>query len=156
MCGVFTAAGGQGPAAREWNALVDPVATALVFRHAVPGTLLSVGLDVTTRCQLPQNECRERFTRAGGALGVVAQMAEVWFKHASQITFHDPLAAALVFAPDLCKTQAGRVDVFTDDNPLTGLTRWSANEKGPHVVATDVEPAAFFAHYFGIVDRSAA
>lgn len=153
MCGVFTSAGGQGPGAREWNALVDPVASALVYRHAAPGTLLSVGLDVTTRCTLPQNECRDRFTRAGGALGIVAQMAKVWFKHASHITFHDPLAAALVFAPDLCKTQTGRVDVFTDDNPLAGLTRWSVNEKGPHAVATDVDPAAFFAHYFGVVDK---
>ena len=155
MCGVFTAAGGQGPGAREWNALVDPVASALVFRHAAPGTLLSVGLDVTTRCVLPQAECRERFTRAGGALGVVAQMAEVWFKHAPHITFHDPLAATLVFAPDLCKTQTGRVDVVTDDNPLAGLTRWSAVADGPHTIASDVNPDAFFAHYFAVAGKAA-
>jgi purine nucleosidase len=78
-------------------------------------------------------------------------MAEVWFaKQADKITFHDPLAAALVFEPGLCQTGPGRCDVVTDDGPLAGLTRWSADEKGPHRVAYTVETERFFEHYFAV------
>lgn len=150
MAGVFTGASGHGPGAREWNVLCDPAASALVFKHAPPGTLLSVGLDVTTRCALPADECRSRFARAGGALGVVAEMAEVWFKHRDRITFHDPLAAALVFAPELCTYATGQVTVVADDTPLAGLTRWKADPAGPHTVVATVNPDAFFAHYFAV------
>jgi purine nucleosidase len=156
MCGVFQTG---GPGAREWNALSDPVATALVFKHARPGTLLSVGLDVTNRCSLPRDECRTRFTEAGGPLGMVAKMAEVWFKNVPHITFHDPLAAALVFAPDLCRNENGGVSVVADDTPLAGMTRWTparaATEPAPHTIAVDVDPERFFAHYFGVVNAAA-
>jgi len=40
MCGVFTTG---GPGAREWNAFVDPVATAIVYRHAPAGKLIESG-----------------------------------------------------------------------------------------------------------------
>jgi purine nucleosidase len=153
MCGVFTGRAGHGPGAKEWNALVDPVASAIVFRHAAPGKLVSIGLDVTTRCRMPADECRRRFTEAGGGLGVVGEMAEVWFRHAPEITFHDPLAAAVVFEPDLCAYQTGRVSVLADENPLAGLTRWAPGENaddGPHRVAVEVDAERFFGHYFGV------
>ncbi len=151
MCGVFTGRAGHGPGAREWNALWDPVATALVFQGAA-GKLLSVGLEVTTRCRLPADECRRRFTAAGGALAVVAEMAEIWFRNRPEIKFHDPLAAALVFEPDLCAYESGRAAVLADDAPLAGLTRWNDKDAGaPHTVAVDVDPERFFAHYFGVV-----
>lgn len=149
MCGVFQT---EGPGAREWNALVDPIATAIVFRHAAQ-KLLSVGLDVTKRCTLPAEDCRRRFSAAGKALGVVAEMAEVWFRHASQITFHDPLAATLIFQPDLCKIESGNVHVSIADDGLAGMTRWSrtpSGASGSHEIAVAVDPDAFFRHYFGV------
>ena len=54
-------------------------------------------------------ESRKRFTEAGGALGFVGAMAEVWFRHTPEITFHDPLAAALIFEPTLCRLESYRV-----------------------------------------------
>ena len=87
----------------EWNIQCDPYAAAKVFAAPVP-KLTAVGIDVTDQCKLPADECRTRFAKAGGPLGVVAAMAEVWFRHVPQITFHDPLAAALIFQPDLCQT----------------------------------------------------
>lgn len=150
MGGVFTGGAGHGPGAREWNALVDPVATAITFRRA-EGKLLAVGLDVTTRCRLWADECRRRFAAAGGALAVVAEMAEVWFKNAREITFHDPLAAAVVFEPDLCGYHHGQVRVVADEGPFAGLTRWEPKPEGPHTIATEIEPERFFAHYFHVV-----
>ncbi len=151
MCGVFTGGNGPGPAAREWNALVDPIATAIVFR-ARPPRFTSIGLEVTTRCRLPAEECRRRFALAGGPLGVVAEMAEVWFRGAAHITFHDPLAAAAVFEPDLCQYTEGQIEVETISPSLAGLTRLTSSaEPKPHQIAVTVDVARFFTHYFGSV-----
>ena len=150
MCGVYTGAAGHGPGAREWNALVDPIATGIVYK-AARGKLIGVGLDVTEKCKLPADECRSRFTKAGGALGVVGEMAEVWFQKAPHITFHDPLAAAWIFEPSLCREVAGLSDVHIDNDPFTGLTPWKPYAEGPHRIAAGVNPDAFFAHYFEVV-----
>ncbi len=151
MCGVFTGRSGTGPGSREWNALSDPLATARVYA-ARPPLHRSIGLDVTTRCVLEADLCRERFQAAGGPLSIVGEMAEVWFRHARHITFHDPLAAATVFQPELCRYEAGRASVETVSPDLAGLTLWNphAPEK-PHEVAVEVEDQAFLDHYFGVV-----
>jgi purine nucleosidase len=150
MCGVYTSRGGQGPGAREWNALIDPVATAIVYKQAA-GKLLGVGLDVTTRVTMPVVECRARFARAGGPLAIAGQMAEVWFQHANQITFHDPLAAALIFVPDLCTYERGAAYPVIEPEALEGLTRWEPGGNGPHTIATTVDADRFLRHYFGVV-----
>jgi purine nucleosidase len=153
MCGVYGAgaAGQRAVGAREWNALVDPVATSVVYRGAVPGKFTAIGLDVTEKCRLPAAECRMRFARAGGPLAIVADMAEVWFRNVPHITFHDPLAAAWIFQPALGAEAAGTVTVHSADDGLAGLTAWSTASGGPHRVAADVDPDAFFAHFFGVV-----
>jgi purine nucleosidase len=152
MCGVFTAGNGHGPAAREWNALVDPIATAIVFR-ARPPRFTSIGLEVTTRCQLHADECRRRFKEAGGPLEIVADMAEVWFRGRQEITFHDPLAGAIIFEPQICDYAEGEVTVETTSLPLAGLTAFNArSEKKPHRIATKVDSAQFFKHYFEVVN----
>jgi len=152
MCGVFTAGNGHGPAAREWNALVDPIATAIVFR-ARPPRFTSIGLEVTTRCQLHADECRRRFKEAGGPLEIVADMAEVWFRGRQEITFHDPLAGAIIFEPQICDYAEGEVTVETTSLSLAGLTAFNGrSEKKPHRIATKVDAAQFFKHYFEVVN----
>lgn len=152
MCGVFTAGNGQGPGSKEWNALVDPIATAIVYR-ARPPRSTSIGLEVTTKCVLGADECRRRFAKAGGPLAIVAECAEVWFKHTrANITFHDPLAGAVIFEPSLCEYAEGEVTIETVSPALFGLTSFNLRaEKKPHRIAVQVKPAAFFEHYFGVV-----
>ncbi|MCY3021705.1 MAG: nucleoside hydrolase [Planctomycetota bacterium] len=151
MCGVFTAGNRQGPAAREWNALVDPLATAVVYR-ARPPSCTSIGLEVTTKCVLDAGECRRRFAKAGGPLEIVAEMAEVWFRDRKAITFHDPLAGATIFEPQLCEYAEGEVEIETVSEKLAGLTAFSSRaERKPHRIATAVKPDEFFAHYFAVV-----
>ena len=151
MCGVFTGGmASHGPGAREWNALIDPVATGIVYRHAKPGTLLSVGLDVTEQCTLPVAECRTRFAQAGGPLALVLKLGEEWFKGAPQVTFHDPLAAAMVFEPGICQTQRGTINTSTDDDKMQGMTAWAPMGDGPHTVASGVDKKRFFDHYFTV------
>ena len=151
MCGVFTANNGAGPGAREWNALCDPAAAAMTYR-ARPPLFTSFGLEVTTKCKRGADECRERFARAGGPLSVVAEMAEVWFRGRSDITFHDPLAGAALFQPDLCAYAEGTVSAHAGEGPLAGLTLFSpGGEDPPHRIAVQVDADRFFEEYFGTV-----
>lgn len=151
MCGVFTnRLAGAGP--REWNALCDPIATALVYQAPVPEHL-SIGLEVTCRCRMDAGECVRRFRQAGGPLAVVAAMTEVWAKEREQVTFHDPLAAAAIFEPGLCTYKNGRVEVELKSERVAGMTHFlpgTKQEEKPHRIAVEVHPEAFFEHYFGV------
>ena len=129
----------------------QPHAAAKVF--AAPLALTSVGFDVTGQCRLEADECRRRFTQAGGLCTFVAAMAEVFFRsEAPEVIFHDPLAAALIFEPSLCQTTAQRIAVDVMNEHTLGRTR-PVDEAAskPHHVAHSLEVAKFFEHYFAIV-----
>ncbi len=150
MCGVFaTAAPGGGW--REWNAMVDPHATAIAYNAPVK-CHTSIGLDVTLRCTMEAGECRGKFT--GDVLEMVGGMAEVWFRHAAQLTFHDPLAGAVIFEPEICRYEAGRVEVELQSPRLQGMTLWDpACCDKPHRIAVDVDSGRFFEHYFSVAGK---
>ena len=143
MCGRFFGAMGG-----EWNAIGDPHATAIVYGNGSqmrPPRHISFGLDVTARCTMPADECRRRFTAK--ALAPVRDFAEVWFQQRDRVTFHDPLAAACVFEPDLCACRQGKVTVSLTP-PTLGWTVFAPAPDGPHAVAADVDPERFLTHYF--------
>ncbi len=146
MGGVFTTRIPGAPRT-EWNAKGDPHATARMYQ-AIPGRSLSFGLDVTLRCRLAADECRKRFR--GGPLELVREMAEVWFRNNKELTFHDPLAAVALFHPDICRYQRGQVDVELASTQVAGMTHWRREENGPHEIAVEVDPEAFFRHYFEV------
>jgi len=147
MGGVYYTRGYDGTNA-EWNIRNDPHAAAVVFRAPVP-RLVAVGLDVTTQCRMPSEDVRTRFTQAGPPLDLVLQMAEVWFRHTPQITFHDPLAAALIFEPSLCELERQRIEVEMVSPRGMGQTYFDNGvPQKPHEIATRVEADAFFGHYF--------
>lgn len=133
----------------EWNMRCDPEAAALVFNAPVP-RLLAVGLDVTEQCVLPSEEVREKFSAAGPPLEFVLKLAEVWFRQTGKITFHDPLAATLIFQPGLCRTERQHIQVDTGRARTEGQTFFhSDTAEKPHEIAVSVDAPAFFAHYFG-------
>jgi purine nucleosidase len=80
----------------------------------------------------------------------------VWFRDRPIITFHDPLAAATIFAGDLCRFVAGQVEVELGSPRVAGLTYWTPRDDGPHQVAVEVEGERFFEHYFGLTTATAA
>lgn len=143
MGGVF-----YGGDRREWNALVDPAATAIVYA-ADRRDHLSVGLDVTEQCRMSKDEVRSRFTDE--PLITVAKMAETWFKQTEQVTFHDPLAATLIFRPDLCTYEAGKIEIsYGNDSKAPGHTKLVTGS-GPDRVAKTVDSQGFFEEYFHVV-----
>ncbi len=147
MCGRF-----HDQMGGEWNAIGDPHATALVYgagcQHR-PVRHVSYGLDVTLKCTLPADEVRQRFKAK--VLEPVLDFAEVWFRRAPRVCFHDPLAAASLFEPALCTYAQGLVRVPVVE-PTAGWTVFDSQPADkPHTVASGVDPAAFFAHYFDVV-----
>jgi purine nucleosidase len=155
MCGVFThRLNGMGPSNREWNALNDPLSTAITYRAAVPSHL-SIGLEVTCKCKMVSAECVDRFKQIGGPLGVVSAATEVWSKRGSHVTFHDPLAAAAIFKPEICQYADGRVDVETKSELAPGMTLFSEKSpEKPHRIAVDVNAEMFFEHYFAVTGKA--
>ena len=148
MCGVFTnRRAGVGPL--EWNAKLDPHATAIVYRSSVR-LHRSVGLDVTTQVKMKADEVRRRFqTRL---LRPVLDFAEVWFQERDTITFHDPLAATTLFDDKICEFVRSRVEVELASERLAGLTHWTPLPDGPHEIAVGVEPQRFFDQYFSTLN----
>lgn len=137
----------------EWNAVNDPHATAIAYGHgrqSRPPRHVSFGLDVTLRCTMPADLCRRQFTAK--ALQPVRDFAEVWFRDVPQITFHDPLAAACIFQPELCKYRDGQVSVSLGA-PTLGWTVFTSHKDDPkpHTIAVEVDRDKFFEHYFSVV-----
>ena len=137
---------GTGPRGiSEWNIICDPHAAAMVYRAPVPFHR-SVGLDVTTQVRLGEDEVRARFTAP--LLRPVRDFAEVWFAERVPLTFHDPLAAAALFDHTICGFARGTAEVETTSDRASGLTYWTPGDNGPHEIATTVDPARFFTHFF--------
>ena len=144
MGGVFL---GEQKVSEEWNILLDPHAAAIVY-GAEAAVHRSIGLDVTTLVRLPAAEVRQRFQTE--LLRPVLDFAEVWFEKQSEIVFHDPLAATTLFDDSICGFETGQVTVETEDTSMLGRTHWQAGA-GPHEIATTVDAARFFDHYFDVV-----
>jgi inosine-uridine nucleoside N-ribohydrolase len=149
MCGVFTnQLAGVGPL--EWNALLDPAATAIVYGIQT-AVHRSIGLDVTCQVTMPAAAVRRRFQAP--LLRPVLDFAEVWFEEKTdQIIFHDPLAAATIFDEAICQFERGQVAVELKSDTLRGMTHWTAVADGPHEVALQVDSQRFFDHYFSFFE----
>lgn len=148
MAGMF-GSHGSGATRREWNAMLDPHASAMVYRAAV-GLHRSLGLDVTEQLKMSADQVRQHLR--GNQSQILGDMLETWFRTSDSITFHDPLAGATIFQPDLCQFERGTVEIELASEQLRGLTYWApVTLDSRHEVATQVDGTRFFEHYFSIV-----
>jgi len=152
MCGVFSNRIANLPQ-REWNAMLDPEASVVVYRAAAP-IHRSIGLDVTLQVTMPAAEVRKKFQAP--LLRPVLDFAEVWFEHAEVITFHDPLAATTIFDETICGFERGQVDVELKSERLAGSTLWTPKSDGRHEMAAKVNAPKFFEHYFNFFPQAQA
>lgn len=151
MCGQF----GEKPVRwgnMEWNATLDPEATAIVFRSKPP-RLRSYGLDVTLQVSMPAEEVARHFSQ-DSRLKLVLDFAQVWFKKQKEIYFHDPLAAVSVFEPEVCGLERGQTEIELKNEKEKGRTLWTREPGGAQEVAMTVTPARFFETYFAPFDPS--
>jgi purine nucleosidase len=147
MGGDFYRRTAEGLPHSEWNIRNDPHAAAVVYRAAAP-LHRSIGLDVTTKVVLQPDEVRRRFESK--VLKPVRDFAEVWFSKGWPLTFHDPLAGATIFQPDLCTYERGQVKVDLSDGKTKGATLFTADANGPHEVAKEVNAERFLEHFFQV------
>jgi purine nucleosidase len=134
----------------EWNVAGDPLASEITYKAPVR-LHRSLGLNVTQKVMMSADEVRRKYTAP--LLRPVLDMAEIWFTGFHPfITYHDPLAAATIFEPDLCTYEQGKVTLDTTDQP--GKTIWQPGaEDAPHQVATTVDVDRYFEHFFKIVGQ---
>src|SRR5919198_4026547 len=120
----------------EWNVAGDLQASEIVYKAPV-GLHRSLGLNVTQQVMMSAEDVRKKFTAP--LLRPVLDMGEIWFAGFYPfITFHDPLAAATIFEPDLCTYQQGTGKLDHTDNP--GKTIWQpGGSDAPHQVAMTVD-----------------
>ena len=132
----------------EWNIAGDLIASTMAYKTSVR-LHRSLGLNVTQQVMMEAGEARERFTTP--LLQPVLDMGEIWFSQFyPSITFHDPLAAAVIFEPDLCSYQQGTVTIEEGDK--AGKTIFQPGETdGPHQVAMTVDVDRYFQHFSGVV-----
>jgi purine nucleosidase len=149
MCGRFTdrVEGNYGPT--EWNASGDPCATAIVYA-ASPPMHRSLGLDVTSRVSMDAEVFRHTFARSR-LFRPVLDFADVWFRDWKGTTFHDPLAAATIFDPTVCRFEKGEVSVELSPGESFGKTLWAPKASGGrHEIGIDVFPEQFFKHFLSV------
>lgn len=106
----------------EHNIACDPEAAHVVLASGAPITL--VPLDVTTRCRIRGADL-DRLRAAGDPFhdAVADQLARYpWFVKNGETVLHDPLAAAVVVAPNLVRTVPLRVEVETQGRLTSGAT----------------------------------
>ena len=149
MCGRFFDPPPLGYSPIEWNAVVDAHATSIVYSSNVAGHR-SLGLDVTSQVRMSSDEFRTIFSEIP-LFAPVLDWAEIWFREKPGTIFHDPLAAATIFEPDLCSYVRGKVTVDLLDGSSFGLTRFKEVADGPHRVARTVKPGDFFGHFMDVV-----
>ncbi len=131
----------------EYNTSCDPEAAAIVFDSGIPIT--AVGLDVTMQCELEPADMA-RLQRAEPAPAkFLRDLVEFWHrghpepKHLPIL--HDPLAIAVVFQPDLIRTETGVVAVETRGQPgrTYGMTLFRRDPNGGTRAASGVEARRF-------------
>ena len=152
MGGAFNPAFRRPP---EWNIRLDPHAAEVVYNAPVR-LHRSVGLDVTTQVFLLEADVRARFNAP--IFRSVLEMSEIWYEQyatfrrdAARITFHDPLAAAMIFDDSLYEFQQGSVRVDVEHLKLPGETTFeSGGADAPHQVAVNVDAERYFEHFFGV------
>jgi purine nucleosidase len=127
----------------EWNCICDPAATAMTVRTPRPNHFW-YGLDVTMQVTQTPDQVRERYVTE--PLQTILPMAEIWFRRTQSIVYHDPLAAACLFEPELCAYKTGKITV----DPAVGRTYFDEGD-GTDRVAVSVDVDRFFEHFFAVV-----
>jgi purine nucleosidase len=146
MCGVFS---GELEASPEmpmgnWNSWADPHASAIVYNTKVP-VHRTFGLNVTSQLVLKKHEKPDLF--GSRLMKAVEDFGSPWLEK-NDMTFHDPLAGACMFEPQLCRYERGLIEVDFYNEKKLGMMSFQGNDAGYCEIAVSVSREAFFRHYF--------
>jgi len=146
MCGYFEHKI-EGWNKLEWNAKGDFHSSNIVYNANVK-MHRSIGIDVTSQVIMNSKEFKERFS--ADIFKPLQDYAQHWYDYSHTVTFHDPLAAAIIFNDKICGFERGDVSIGLNDAETAGLTRWNKDIHGRHEIATTVNKEEFFKEYFSV------
>ncbi|SFT26618.1 nucleoside hydrolase [Paenibacillus sp. BC26] len=134
----------------NWNSWMDPHACAIVYNAPV-AIHRTFGLNVTSQLVLGRSEKPDLF--AAPVMRAVEDFGSPWLEQ-HVMTFHDPLAAACLFEPQLCVYERGSVEVdYTHADTFGQMTFHAGGTVGNHEIATTVDRTRFFEHYYSITGQ---
>ncbi|SDX87158.1 nucleoside hydrolase [Paenibacillus sp. CF384] len=149
MSGVFSGELEAGPdmPMGNWNSWMDPHACAIVYNTQV-AIHRTFGLNVTSQLVLKRHEKADLFDAP--VMRAVEDFGSPWLEQ-HVMTFHDPLAAACLFEPNLCEYARGSVEVdYNHADTFGRMAFQSGSSSGNHEIATTVDRKRFFEHYYTI------
>ena len=115
----------------EWNVMLDPDAAGIVYGTQVK-VHCCIGSDITRRMRMESGDVNEHFNR--DQYRIIHDFCRVWFEKREFMTFHDPLAAAVIDNPLICKFQDGLIEIDGKS-----VTYWRPEaEEGHNTVTVDV------------------
>ena len=129
----------------EWNISCDPYAANIVFSSPAK-SIYVCGLDVTRKVKMQKDRVIDEFKKRK-ILKEILGFAEIWFENREIITFHDPLAASVLFNRNICAFKKGKIFV-----EQLGQTGFIEDKKTNVSVASDVDIELFFSHFFETFD----
>lgn len=127
----------------NWNSWADPLASRMVFSARVAQHRV-VPLDVTDRLTLACEQSRTLLQADSHLLKAVQDFGNAWLQSSGKLTLHDPLAAACVFHPELCRFERGYVQVETGQESCMGGTAFTPSPSGNVEIARDVDRQRFY------------
>jgi purine nucleosidase len=147
MCGYYQFQF-KGKRKLEWNAIGDYHASDIVFNSkSLP--IKAIGLDVTMKVTMTSDEFKNKFS--ADPFRPLQDYAQHWYQlHSPSVTFHDPLAGAVIFNPDICKFIRGNISIAMKGNKRKGKTIFSQNQSGKHEIAISVNKQKIFDEYLSV------
>lgn len=135
----------------EWNVRVDPEAADIFFRSGLP--VHCIGLNVTTRCKLFEQQISRIENCRSAAVGLVAEMMRIWIESNNPggdvvryPTMHDPLCVLASENRDVCTFQSRKMSVGLHGKDRARLL---PDENGATLdIATDVDTKRFYRNFF--------
>jgi len=121
----------------EYNIACDPAAARAVLRSEIKFTL--VGLDVTRKVNLTQDEVKELGGMESAAAQVASDVSRQWLslRKSDYFFLHDPLAAAVLLDKSIVRTENILLDV-DDIGPKDGILIGKPRQEG-NPVALEVK-----------------
>jgi purine nucleosidase len=113
-------------------------------------TIKSIGLDVTTHVTMAKPEFAEKI-KENSAFKPVVDFMNVKNPDGF-ITFHDPLAAAVIFDGNICKFSRGAIETELASERSKGLLYFEESQNGKNEAAMHVDSDRFFRHFFETVN----
>jgi purine nucleosidase len=144
MCGLYTDPP-PGYGTIESNVGLDPEAAARVFDAGLPQHRI-LGLEVTGAFEMKSDELCQRLPPSAPKL--LRTLLSAWAARRDTVRFHDPIAAASVFAPHLFTFRPARCTVTLDPPDARGrCASTHTGDRLPHRLLAAADYNRFVQHF---------